>query len=307
MSLGTTVEPTRNPAAPALDLTNLTHPDIRVILDWPDSFVQPLKQRLLALHHRTPSAGNNLPELAAHHLWDESRQQPTPLGERLIDLIVHEHWQEGDELGTFLQMGSDRLAGTILEIGSSTAWAIRALNFPPTATRIGIDVDQHAIALGYRLAQQEHQPIRLQCCSAHALPFPDCSIDWIICRNAITYMHQRTVIREMGRVLKPGGYAFIRFANVFYDLSNLFSYRSLKTTLGAWRDFTYGTVHALTGCQPVPGSLLRGARAFGTLRRLTQMLRAIHCQILHVTPSLCCPRFLSHPTQTSLLARKSQP
>jgi ubiquinone/menaquinone biosynthesis C-methylase UbiE/ribosomal protein S18 acetylase RimI-like enzyme len=56
--------------------------------------------------------------------------------------------------------------------------------------------------LGHRVAAQGGQ--------AEALPFADCSIDLVVSRGSIYFWHdQRRGLREVFRVLRPGGWAYI--------------------------------------------------------------------------------------------------
>jgi SAM-dependent methyltransferase len=278
-----------------------------MILGWPDRFVDSLQTRLRAVHANSVLAADELEELKAHGLFNDSTGRPSAFGKYLLELLIHEEWQEGDEFAALLsETASGTTGDSVLDVGCSTGRRLRKLGIPSLSKRVGVDVDAKAVALACRLARQENQQVFFSCCSAHSLPFPDASFDLVICRNALTYMHHRTALREMTRVLKPNGLLFIRFENIRFDLQLLFPPRGLKPSLVFARNFFVGVTLAAFGWQPTPGSRLWGWRAFATLRQLRKMMRHGNCEIIRVEGARNCPRFLGTSTQTSLLARKSR-
>jgi SAM-dependent methyltransferase len=290
--------------APQIDFQGRKDSDAEFILEWPDEFISSLKDRLLALHTHSELSPYDVAELREYRLIDGSTGQPTALGERLVDLIVRETWQEGSEHESLERMGIEGSVCSVLEIGCSTGWALRSLGLSPAARRIGIDIDAKAVALGYRLGRYEKRDCSFFCSSAHALPLADGSVDAIICRNAITYLHQGTALKEMGRVLSQRGLIFIRYENIWYDLMRLSHPGSLVAMCFKLRDFLCGLIPEVIGWEPGLGSAVRGGRAFSTQRRLKRILRDCGCVIERTEASLRCPSFLGFATQTSMLARK---
>jgi ubiquinone/menaquinone biosynthesis C-methylase UbiE len=65
----------------------------------------------------------------------------------------------------------------------------------------GVDLCIEALRLGKRLS--EHTNFVLA--AGEALPFPDNSFDFVISRIALPYMRVVDAVREMARVLRPGG------------------------------------------------------------------------------------------------------
>src|SRR5512146_6318 len=79
----------------------------------------------------------------------------------------------------------------------------------------GVDFSETGLALAEKkLAGKPHELRRADVC---ALPFPDANFDAVYCANVIYHLPdpeaQRTALREMARVLKPGGLAIIIAAN----------------------------------------------------------------------------------------------
>jgi len=293
------------PECALIDLLGSKDRDAESILEWSDVFIGSLKRRLLAIHSNSGLSAGDLAELKAYLLLDEATGKPTALGEYLIDLFVREGWQQGGEIETFRQMTIENSVASVLDIGCSSGWALRTLGPLLGAKRVGVDIDAKALALGCRLAEQENQDCCFYRCSAHCLPLDIKDVDFIICRNALTYVHQRTALREMCRALNSNGFIFIRFENIWYDLMRLSHPKSFTSLCCKLRDFFFGLVHAALGWQPIPGNTLRGGRAFATVRGLKRMLRHYNCEIAQIDESQRCPRFMGFSTQTSVLARKT--
>lgn len=79
---------------------------------------------------------------------------------------------------------------------------------------IGYDFSQIAIAAAKERAQKENLPVAFEVRSiGEALPIPDASIDItldIMSSHALSATERATYLSELYRVLKPGGYAFVR-------------------------------------------------------------------------------------------------
>ncbi len=278
-------------------------PVVELVMNWPADFVARAGKLLLRLSDVSSLHRDEMAELVDAGLLSRELKV-TEAGQCLADLVIHEHWITDDEVPSFLQRGAERLSGDVLDVGCSTGWILRNLRQPLPRSRVGVDIDDRALALAKRFAEVEQQEITFLNASVHKLPFPSNSFDWVICRNAISYTHQKTAIREMTRVLRPGGYLFLRFENFRYDLQRIWNSRGPRELLCRMRDITYGMVHSLLGVQPVPGSLLRGGRAFGSPRRLTSLLKCREMEVIAMEGSRSCPLVLGKPNQTSLLSRK---
>lgn len=275
-----------------------------MILGWPDQFVATLKPRLLAVHANSALSIDDLNELNSYGLINAATGRPTPVANTLIDLLVREEWQDRDEFAPMLRESTGETVGiSVLEIGCSTGRKLRTLGLPFVHARVGVDVDASAVALGCRLARAENQPVVFSCCSGHSLPFSSDSFDVVVCRNALTYMHQTTVLEEIGRVLRPNGTLFLRYENTLFDLQRLLRPRGVKTFLVHARNFMAGLTLAATGKQISP-ERQRGGRAFASLGRLGKSLGRAECEIVRVEASQNCPRFLGRSTQTSIVAKK---
>lgn len=79
---------------------------------------------------------------------------------------------------------------------------------------VAADLDRKALGLYRRLPFIQRHPHRLVPCGAdgHALPFADRTFDRVVCVSVIEHLRDDSrVMREVGRVLAPGGRAVISF------------------------------------------------------------------------------------------------
>lgn len=280
-----------------LDRSDLSH--VAEVLAWPVSAITSIRADVLDRYNGKPLASPQLSRLREFGLMKHDENWTT-LGEAIAFLLIHEYWQEGDELQQHLAQHARELSGAVLDVGCSTGWTLRQAR--EASYRIGVDIDEQALALGYRLAEVEAQEIEFRRASAHCLPFEDASFDCVICRNAITYTHQERTLHEIARVIKPGGIFLLRFENFRYDISLLRLHASLKAFCCRMRDLIFGITHAVSGWQ-LRGRFAPG-RTFGSLRQIHRYLRASGMDLLQIEDSLKCPRFGGRSTQTFVLAAK---
>jgi len=90
-------------------------------------------------------------------------------------------------------------ARRILDIGCGAGQSLIALQ--PQDYSFGIDVDPEALQLG----RNQTNRVGFSQAAGEALPYRDGSFDFVFSRVALPYMHVATALREMYRVLEPGG------------------------------------------------------------------------------------------------------
>jgi SAM-dependent methyltransferase len=120
-----------------------------------------------------------------------------------------------DVLGSLAQLLSGlRLTPgmTVLDFGAGTCWATRVLTQLGCAV-IALDVSATALELGKELFSRmppigdQPQP-RFLVFDGHHIDLPDASVDRIVCFDAFHHVpNPAPVMRELGRVLRPGGIA----------------------------------------------------------------------------------------------------
>jgi SAM-dependent methyltransferase len=118
-------------------------------------------------------------------------------------------------LGSFAQLlGGLRLAPdmTVLDFGAGVCWTTRALS-QLGCQAIALDVSPTALDLGRQLYARmppigEYPPPRFMVFDGHRIDLPDASVDRIACFDAFHHVpNPDEVMRELGRVLRPGGIA----------------------------------------------------------------------------------------------------
>lgn len=111
---------------------------------------------------------------------------------------------------------------SVLDIGCGAGQTLIACNLRPGAFACGIDIDQEALGLGRRLSRR----IAFVRASGERLPFPDRSFDVVISRVSLPLMYLPDALREIARVLKPGGWVWFTLHPVSMALRGVA--RSLK-------------------------------------------------------------------------------
>jgi len=111
---------------------------------------------------------------------------------------------------------------SMLDIGCGAGQTLIASKLKPGAFICGIDIDEEALALGRRLSRQ----ITFVRASGERLPFSDGSFDFIISRVSLLLMHLPVALREVARVLKPGGQVWFTLHPISMPLRSIA--RSIK-------------------------------------------------------------------------------
>ncbi|MEM8537043.1 MAG: bifunctional 2-polyprenyl-6-hydroxyphenol methylase/3-demethylubiquinol 3-O-methyltransferase UbiG [Pseudomonadota bacterium] len=101
----------------------------------------------------------------------------------------------------------------VLDLGCAGGFMAEALD-DRGATVTGIDPAAEAIAAAKSHAAQENRNIRYDVCVGEALPYDDQSFDAVVCVDVLEHVQDlNKVIKEIARVLRPGGI-------LFYDTIN---------------------------------------------------------------------------------------
>ncbi|NLV29807.1 MAG: methyltransferase domain-containing protein [Acidobacteria bacterium] len=102
--------------------------------------------------------------------------------------------------------------GTALDVGCGGAQTLIHLAQLTDLQCTGLDIDpaRLAVASENAIAAGVGDRFRFVAADAHALPLPDAYADLVISRGSIPFWRDRArVLREIDRVLKPGGVAFV--------------------------------------------------------------------------------------------------
>ena len=114
----------------------------------------------------------------------------------------------------YLRVLAPAPGAVILDIGCHSGDAERLLlrDYPQIAKVIGIDLKQKSVDAALAQWTQDGQPaaIEFQLADARQLPFPDGHFDRVVCAETLEYIDDpRLALREMRRVLRPGGAALL--------------------------------------------------------------------------------------------------
>jgi SAM-dependent methyltransferase len=123
---------------------------------------------------------------------------------------------------------------TLLDLGSNWGrWTIAAAGAGYRAT--GIDRGKKAVRAARRVAEQLGVEAEYVLGDVRALPFPDASFDAVFSYSVLQHLAKRdvrTVVSEIGRVLRSGGVAWIEMPN---------AHGPLNLARQIWRGFSDGT------------------------------------------------------------------
>lgn len=128
----------------------------------------------------------------------------------------------------------------ILDVGCGTGVNLleAARWFAPASRLCGIDISPGMVAVASGKAQAMGVPAEFAVGDAERLPYPDAEFDLVICNSVLHWFKDRgAAVREMERVLKPGGQALIICA--------------AKPGFGEWFAFT-DQLRQLAGMAPDP-------------------------------------------------------
>ena len=144
-----------------------------------------------------------------------------------------------------------------------------------SALAVGVDIEQEAGHLARALFQELGlgSPALFVRSTGEQLPFPDDCFDVVICRIALPYMDTALALREMVRVLRPGGVLLLKIHHARYYLRQLIRAvpsANLRSFVHASRVLVSGVLFHVLGHQirrkPV------GPETFQTLWLLRRLL-----------------------------------
>lgn len=142
-----------------------------------------------------------------------------------------------------------------------------------------VDVDVTSIAIGRELAAiwGEGRRVSFVMADANQLPCRSGSYDLVIARLLLPYVRIDTVLKEIHRVLKPGGVVMFQLHAWPYYLNRLIdSWRSPKRMVYYGRPILSGLWLAMTGHQPRSSWFSECFLSIDTLVRIADP-RKLHC------------------------------
>jgi 2-polyprenyl-3-methyl-5-hydroxy-6-metoxy-1,4-benzoquinol methylase len=115
-------------------------------------------------------------------------------------------WEAHDEGG--------KPAETLLEVGCGTAPLLVAAARRTTARLVGVDIAFRWLAIAKKRLAEAGLDLPLFCACAEALPFPSGQFDRVVAESVLEHLSdQRQSVREIVRVMRPGGRLFLSTPN----------------------------------------------------------------------------------------------
>ncbi|MEW5735561.1 MAG: methyltransferase domain-containing protein [Thermodesulfobacteriota bacterium] len=198
----------------------------------------------------------------------------TPAETRLFRRVVRHQQARLNSVGRFID-AQDR-PGLWLDMGCGAGQFIHRMLQRPGNRAVGTELDHKNLAATYKLLEQAKTPPRysLVCQPPDALPFADESFDYVFSADVmehVGYENQRAVLREIRRVLAPGGTMIlhtpnanrVRFTTVLKKMVYLLKGYNPRTIR---HSFPHGHVSLVSGGRL--SSLVRESGFTSTLRHL---------------------------------------
>jgi SAM-dependent methyltransferase len=278
-------------------------PNVARILGWPTGCMQEIEEALVNLGRGAIVGDAAMAKLG--ELGLVSHGALTQLGSMASYNSSEFAWQGNyDPLEGLVETPRLGAGAVVLDLGCGSGQTIRRLFPQSEGTVVGVDSDIDILAYGSKLFSAYGLAGLFCRASAHALPFPANSFDFIVCRGVISYTRQRVALREAMRVLRPGSLMFLRVESQVWDLLALAHPTGVLRFLFNLRSLAIGLFHDLTGLQPMPGGALKGPRAYVSRRRFRRMVSEVGGEILRYESSARGPQFLRRGTQDVVLCRK---
>jgi ubiquinone/menaquinone biosynthesis C-methylase UbiE len=191
----------------------------------------------------------------------------------------------------------------VLDIGCGAGQELRPFLRGTQSLGVGIDVSPEVGIAGRELfaADQPDSRVAYLRAAAERLPFSGASFDLVICRLALPYTDNAQALREMARVLRPGGALLLKFHHARYyalKLREALASGLLKSAIHACRVLVAGTLYHITGLQP--RGRLTGRETFQSMWLLRRELRRDGLEIRRVLED-------SVPAAPSLLIVRAGP
>jgi ubiquinone/menaquinone biosynthesis C-methylase UbiE len=160
---------------------------------------------------------------------------------------------------------------SILDLGCGIGQTLIACDLPLKTFACGVDVDEEALAYGRKMSDH----ISFVRASGERLPFADGSFDVVISRVTVPQMHVPVALREISRVLKPGGHVWLSLHSMKWALrraGDSLRERSLKNFVYQFYVMANGALFHFTGRQfrfPLNGR----CESFQTVGRFTRAMK----------------------------------
>ena len=260
-------------------------PDFRIA---PDPWIEPAADRAKGLRLERETAELGL-EAVVRAYWAMTPETPHSQAERFIAHVMGAEQRSREWLDTLAGEQPHRPPARWLDIGCGTADLAAAAW--PRAEVVGIDVAFRWLVVARRRLADRGLPIRLVCCNAEALPFPDHAFAGALSLGALEHcLDLGPVLHEARRVLAPGSSLHLRTVNRYSALP--------EPHTGVWgvgwvpRRLADSYVHLLTGTHYLhhrllsPAELRRAMQEAGFLDIRVEAARLLPAEAERLSPAL---------------------
>jgi len=188
----------------------------------------------------------------------------------------------------------------VLDVGCGAGQELRPFVIEKGAFGVGLDVAPEVGHAAYELFAEHAQGARVVFVRGYAEALPFCSdeFDVVVCRIALPYTDNGLALKEMARVLRPGGKLLIKIHHARYYMEKMgrgLVARDWLSTIHASRVLVAGTIYHIAGKQP--RNRVTGSEIFQTVRRVRRELEPFGLRIGRAMPD-------SNPATPSLLFTK---
>jgi ubiquinone/menaquinone biosynthesis C-methylase UbiE len=122
----------------------------------------------------------------------------------------------------------------VLDLGCGVGHILTIL--PTSFEKVGVDYSLHSLKLARRQLDEQTGLVNA---SGQALPFEDSSFDLITCLEVLEHLEDdEKAVREISRVLKPGGYLIASVPSQYY-------FEEYRELMGHYRHYTPASFAAL--------------------------------------------------------------
>ena len=131
-----------------------------------------------------------------------------------------------EEFARFLvgELTGDQL---VIDIGCGNGDDVATLSKQTGMTVIGVDASRDTICL----ARGRHPRLDFAIATVATLPLDDASVSAVYCVNTMTYVDQAAAMKEIMRVLRPGGFLFVHFdQSITDDASGTIDFKQVFAT-----------------------------------------------------------------------------
>jgi SAM-dependent methyltransferase len=165
---------------------------------------------------------------------------------------------------------------------------------------VGVDFDRNALGFGRNMSlsgSEPGRPVRFAAADAARLPFLDRSFDLVICRVVLMSVPVRPVLRELARLVAPGGRLYLHLTGPGYYVEELLR--------GRWKGSLFALLNGVL--MHALGRQIRVARLWNNFQTVGRVVKILESEGLVPMEIDTSRRHLGLPVSRKLLAERRPP